>query len=208
MPTHLAGFLLLCTLMTLTPGLDTAVVIRNALARGQRAGIRTALGCATGLFAHATAVALGLSAILLTSAVVFEAVKLGGAALLIAFGLVSLWSARREPPPVAVQPDCDRRERSYLQGLLTNLMNPKATLFFLAALPQFVTSAAGHRTTLTALLLAVIAGCFSAGGLSLVAVLAARARRLLSSGRARRVQEATMGAILVGLGLKVATEAA
>lgn len=205
MSTHLTGFLALCFLMTLTPGLDTAVVLRNALARGGKAGIRTALGCASGLFAHAAGVALGLSAILLSSAVVFEVVRLSGAALLVVFGLLSLWSARREHPPVPVGSESRPKGGPYLQGLMTNLMNPKATLFFLAALPQFVS--AGGQPTLTALTLALIAGVFSGGGLSLVAILAGRARRFLSSARARRLQEATMGTVLVGLGVKVATEA-
>ncbi|WP_068425026.1 LysE family translocator [Piscicoccus intestinalis] len=189
----------------MTPGLDTAVVLRSALASGSHAGIRTALGCATGLFAHAAGVALGLSAILLNSAAVFEAVRLSGAVLLVAFGLISLWSACRNHQPLSTEPGSRRRRGPYVQGLLTNLMNPKATLFFLAALPQFVAS--GGQPTLTALFLALIAGGFSAGGLSLVAVLAGRARRLLSSARARRIQEATMGTVLVGLGLRVATEA-
>jgi threonine/homoserine/homoserine lactone efflux protein len=206
MTAHLSAFLTLCFFITLTPGLDTAVVVRSSLARGVRAGALTAVGCATGLFVHATGVALGLSALLLGSATVFQVVKLCGAALLILFGVVSLWSAWRGHGAQAVDGQPQRHGRPYLQGLMTNLMNPKATLFFLAALPQFIPGQQEGTATATALALAVIAGTFSVVGLSAFAVLAARARSLLSSRRARRAQETIMGTILIGLGVRVAVQ--
>lgn len=202
------GFLGVCLAMTLTPGLDTAVVIRNALRRGSRAGVLTGLGCALGLFVHAAVVAVGLAAILLRSAMVFEIVRWCGAALLIVIGALSLRSAfgvHDLSPANEMQPDRLPHGRSpaFVQGLLTNLTNPKATLFFLSALPQFVRTGTGSAFP-QAMLLAVIAAGFSATGLSLVGLLAGRARRWLASVRARRVQEAMMGAMLVGLGAKVA----
>ncbi len=206
MITALPAYLLLCLVMTATPGLDTAVVVRNTVAKGTRTGILTACGCASGLFIHAAGVALGLSTLLLQSAALFEIVRWCGAILLIAFGASSLWSAWRghrhavtdvpEPPP----------GRAYLQGLGTNLTNPKATLFFLSALPQFVAVRDTGNAVAAAMTLAVIAGCFSCGGLSAFAVLAGYARRGLSSPRIRRLQEATLGAVLVALGIRVATQ--
>lgn len=91
MSAAMLGFLGLCLVMTLTPGLDTAMVVRNAVRRGPVAGVLTALGCALGLFVHAAAVAAGLAAILLRSAVVFEVVRWVGAAFLV--GAMSLRSA-------------------------------------------------------------------------------------------------------------------
>ena len=95
--TGFASFLGLCLLITITPGLDTAVVIRSALRGGRAAGLRTALGCAAGLFVHATAVAFGLAELLLRSDAAFEAVKLAGALVLVVLGGRSLWSAWRSP---------------------------------------------------------------------------------------------------------------
>lgn len=131
MNTPIAAFLLLCLVMTVTPGLDTAMVIRSTISFGTRAGVLTAMGCATGLFAHATGVAVGLSAVLLKSAALFETVRMVGAGLLIVFGVLSLWSAWRGHPEVTGDELTQRQGRPYLQGLATNLTNPKATLFFL-----------------------------------------------------------------------------
>lgn len=215
MDPKMLGFLGLCLVITLTPGLDTAMVLRNSLRRGPRAGVLTSLGCALGLFVHAAAVAFGLAAILLQSAVVFEVVRWCGVVVLVVIGVLSLRSAAVDKPvePSAGVVASDESGRfgrgpSFLQGLLTNLTNPKATLFFLSALPQFVTTSADVSALPQAMLLAVIAGTFSAVGLSLVALLAGRARRWLSSRRAQRIQEAVMGTVLIGLGVKVALERA
>lgn len=99
-----------------------------------------------------------------------------------------------------------RRTTPFAQGLLTNLTNPKATLFFLATLPQFVPADQPSRAIRIALALGSVAVLFSAGGLSLVAVGVHRARHLLASRRARRVQDALLSVTLIGLGLRVAAE--
>ncbi|MFC4912875.1 LysE family translocator [Actinomadura gamaensis] len=209
----LLAYLGLCLLITVTPGLDTAVVIRGTLKGGPRAGLRTALGCALGLFVHATLVAVGLAGLLLRSAIVFEAVKLAGAAFLVYLGARTLWAVRHKPPlPGEALPQDDtpsrfaRFQSPFVQGLLTNLTNPKATLVFLATLPQFVPSGRPAEAVPIALGLALIAVLFSLSGLSLVAVAVGRVRHLLASPRVRRVQEALLGATLVGLGLRVAAE--
>lgn len=207
MSAAMVGFLGLCLVITLTPGLDTAMVLRNALRRGPRAGVLTALGCALGLFVHAAAVAVGLAAVLLRSAAVFEVVRLCGAALLVVFGLLSLKAAIAGPtrPADAAAPSRFAGP-AFVQGLLTNLTNPKATLFFLSALPQFVTVDAQGSALPQAMLLAVIAAAFSAAGLSLVALLAGRVRGYLSHPTAQRVQEGVVGTVLVGLGVAVALD--
>jgi threonine/homoserine/homoserine lactone efflux protein len=245
---QLPSYLSLCLLITLTPGLDTAVVVRSAVTWGRGAGLRTAVGCAAGLFVHAVAVALGLAGLLLSSAVAFEVVKLCGAAFLVLLGARSLWSAWRDrssasPPPVpplpipplpmppvpmppvpmppvpmppgpvqpvpvpAASPTPPRPRRTpFVQGLLTNLTNPKATVFFAASLPQFIPADRPATAVPVALLLASIAVLFSVTGLSLTALAVSRVRHLLRSRRARRIQEGLLGATLVFLGVRVATE--
>lgn len=208
MITALPAYLLLCLLMTLTPGLDTAVVVRNTVAKGTRSGVLTAVGCASGLFVHAAGVALGLSTLLLQSAELFTILRWCGAVLLVAFGVSSLAAAWRGGQVAAdlATDQVPRSGHSYLQGLGTNLTNPKATLFFLSALPQFVTAGQTSNAVGAAMTLAVIAGCFSCLGLAGFALLAGYARRGLSSPRIRRLQEATVGAVLVALGIRVATQ--
>jgi threonine/homoserine/homoserine lactone efflux protein len=206
----LTSYLGLCLLITVTPGLDTAVVTRSVLLRGRRSGLLTAAGCAAGLLVHAAAVAFGLATLLAQSAAAFEAVKLTGAAVLIVLGSRALWSSRRRRAADAQQalpepPDQPTKRLPFVQGLLTNLTNPKATLFFLAVLPQFLP----HEPALafpTALGLGAIAVAFSMTGLSLWAVGISRVRHLFSSTRLRRVQERMLGVTLIALGARVATE--
>ncbi|MCE6995335.1 LysE family translocator [Saccharothrix sp. S26] len=209
MTSGLLSYLGLCLLITVTPGLDTAVVVRNALRGGTRAGLWTAVGCAAGLFVHAFVVAIGLAGLLLRSQFAFDLVRLVGAVFLVLLGLRSLWVARR---PVVPAPGPQRevgrwgRRAPAVQGLMTNLTNPKATLFFLAALPQFVPVDEPGRAVPVAVGLAVIAVLFSLAGLGLVAVGLGRTRRWLDSPRARQAQEALLGATLVALGVRVALE--
>lgn len=213
--TALLPFLGLCLLITVTPGLDTAVVLRSTLRAGSYAGLRTALGCALGLFVHATAVALGLAELLLRSETAFEVVKVTGAVLLVFLGGRTLWSAwrsRRSGAPVEPVEPGDahgtrpRRGTPFLQGLLTNLTNPKATLFFVASLPQFVPVDRPGQAVPIALGLAAVAVLFSLAGLSVVAFAAGRVRHLLRSPRVGRIQDALLGTTLVALGVRVATE--
>ncbi|MGR3932504.1 LysE family translocator [Streptomyces sp. BRA346] len=209
--TGFASFLGLCLLITITPGLDTAVVIRSALRGGRAAGLRTALGCAAGLFVHATAVAFGLAELLLRSDAAFEAVKLAGALVLVVLGGRSLWSAWRspgaaDPGPVEERPGVPRGGNPFTEGLLTNLTNPKATLFFVAALPQFVPADRAAQAVPIALGLAAVAVLFQFAGLGLTAWAVHRLRHLLRSRRVRRAQDTLLGAALIGLGVRVATE--
>ncbi|HEV2655158.1 MAG TPA: LysE family translocator, partial [Ktedonobacteraceae bacterium] len=130
-------FIGVALVLTLTPGADTMLVMRNVLARGARAGIMTTLGICSGLFVHATLSALGLSFILVRSATAFEVVKFVGACYLIFLGLRSLWQllrARHATGGEAVigeQPAGQQKAgalRSFREGLLTNILNPKVAI--------------------------------------------------------------------------------
>ena len=197
---ELWGLLAVSIGMTLVPGIDTAMVLRVTLRSGRGAGLATAAGCATGLFVHAAAVAAGLAALVAASATAYQALKIAGAVFLIVLGIATLRGAER----VARAPRLEPSGHPFALGLLTNLGNPKALLFFLSVLPQFLD---GSDAALpTALAVAVIPVACSLGGLSLWAVASSRLRELLRTPRARRIQERIMGTVLIALGLRVAVQ--
>jgi RhtB (resistance to homoserine/threonine) family protein len=201
----------IAAILTLTPGADTMLVMRNVLARGQRAGILTAVGICSGLFFHATLSALGLSLILVRSAVVFEMVKLTGACYLIFLGGQSLWRALHHG--ASKVPDThesivieQKKEscRSIVEGLLTNVLNPKVAIFYLAFLPQFISP--GDPVLAKSVMLAGIHFTLGIIWLSLVTVFLGRMRALLTRPRVRGAIEATTGAVLIAFGVRLAME--
>lgn len=194
------GLLAVSIGMTLVPGIDTAMVMRVTLRSGRRAGLLTAAGCATGLFVHAAAVAAGLAALVAASATAYQALKIAGAVFLIVIGLATLRGAGRSEWAPRLEP----AGRPFALGLLTNLGNPKALLFFLSVLPQFLDGA--DAALPTALAVAVIPVACSLAGLSLWAIASGGLRELLRSPRAQRIQERIMGTVLVALGLRVALD--
>lgn len=133
-------------LLNVTPGPDTLYIVGRSSAQGLRAGVVAALGIAAGSFVHITAAALGLSAILAASAGAFTAIKLLGAAYLVYVGVTLLVSSStpfERATTVRLAPAAMRGV--FMQGFLTNALNPKVALFFLAFLPQFVESDATNQ---------------------------------------------------------------
>jgi RhtB (resistance to homoserine/threonine) family protein len=202
---ELVAFTLVATIVTVIPGVDMALVARNVLARGRRAGYVTSVGICSGLWVHAVASALGLSAILMTSATLFSAVKLVGALYLVGLGLVSLrgaLSARRLEPhgtPVATAASA---RRAFAQGFLSNLLNPKVAIFYLTLLPQFVRPQ--DPVLARSLLLAGIHVVIGLAWLVAYAYFLGRLGALLQRPRVRRALEGITGALLVGLGARLA----
>jgi threonine/homoserine/homoserine lactone efflux protein len=188
--------------MTLIPGIDTAMVLKTTLRSGRPAGLKTAAGCATGLFVHAGAVAVGLAALIAASATAYHALRLAGALFLIVFGIVTIVRPAREQPHA---PRLDLSGHPFVVGLLTNLGNPKALLFFLSVLPQFLPASTAAALPAAVALAAIPVSC-SFAGLAAWAILSGRARSLLQTPRARRIQERITGSVLVALGLRVAAE--
>ncbi|MGW6405166.1 LysE family translocator [Streptomyces sp. NPDC055134] len=142
MPTHLLGFVVTVWLLTMLPGAGQAVMVRQTLAGGHRQARATIAGNATGLLIWSTAAAAGLSAVLLANPGVYEAVRVAGGCVLVVLGITTLRSARRAPDTdtPAVEPEGPERWRAaYLAGLGTALGNPKAGVFAVSVLPQFVT---------------------------------------------------------------------
>jgi threonine/homoserine/homoserine lactone efflux protein len=126
-------------LLNLTPGQDTLYILGSSIAYGRRVGLASALGICAGCIAHTLAAALGLSAILATSATAFIMVKLIGAAYLIYLGMRAL-AARGGADSPLPRPSNTSTALAFRRGVLTNVLNPKVALFFLALLPQFIDS--------------------------------------------------------------------
>jgi RhtB (resistance to homoserine/threonine) family protein len=132
-------------LLNLTPGPDTLYILGRSVAHGRRAGVASALGISVGSLFHTGAAALGLSAFLATSAWAFTFVKLAGAAYLIFLGVRALIERQHE---LTMPAHFKRRGagEAFRQGILTNILNPKVALFFLAFLPQFIDAGAPSKT--------------------------------------------------------------
>nr|WP_297458146.1 LysE family translocator [uncultured Halomonas sp.] len=199
-------FLLAITLLSMTPGVDTLLVIRNTARGGLRDGVLTSVAICCGLFVHATVSALGISLILLQSAWAFGLLKLIGAGYLVWLGVQSLRSARRGTPLPVAGVAMNRQPVSLClplrEGFLSNVFNPKTVIFYMAFLPQFI--APGDPALLKSLWLAgvhfVIANVWQIG----VAVMVGRAGRLLARRWVARTLDGITGTVLVALGIKLA----
>ena len=142
---HDFGFFLVAgILLNLTPGPDTAYILGRSIAQGREAGIAPALGICVGSIFHTSAAALGLSAILATSALAFGAIKLLGGVYLVFLGLKMIFERGGQ---LSLPSNFRRRTRNaaFRQGILTNVLNPKVALFFLAFLPQFIDPASNAK---------------------------------------------------------------
>ena len=209
MITNFPAFVGIALLVILSPGQDTALTIRNTLVGGRAGGIATAAGVVSGLAAWTVASSAGLAALLVASQPLFLAIRLIGAAYLIFLGLQALRAAIFQRPghadgtPVAPRARL-RRMVAYRQGLLSNLSNPKIVVFFLSLFPQFVTR--GQAAFVSLLLLGLIFCSITLAWLTLYAIVVARIGDFLRRDRVRRALEATTGLVLVGLGLRLATE--
>lgn len=201
----LITFLLAIGLLTIAPGLDTVVVVRNSLRGGWRDGFLTSFGICCGLFAHALLSALGVSLILTTSAELFTLFKLAGAGYLGWLGLRNLRAAfGRHPGLLSGETANETLQpmRSLREGLLSNLLNPKTAAFYLALLPQFIDP--NGNAIAQSLLLAAIHFALSMAWQCGLALAAGRARPLLNSARFARGIEGVLGATLIAIGLRLA----
>ncbi|WP_035608571.1 LysE family translocator [Haloferula sp. BvORR071] len=130
-------FLLSGFLLNLTPGPDNFYILGRSMAQGRGAGVASALGIGAGALVHTSAAALGLSAIIAASATAFFLVKLAGAAYLIYLG-IRMMRSRASSDPLPASFSTSGFWPVFRQGLLTNVLNPKVALFFLAFMPQFI----------------------------------------------------------------------
>jgi threonine/homoserine/homoserine lactone efflux protein len=205
---HLGWFVLAGWLLNLTPGPDVLFIVTNALRSGVRAGLIAALGITAGCFVHIFAAALGLSALLATSATAFTVLKWVGAIYLLYVGLQLILSTHQNAMNSIAANAIDARATSlksiFFKGFLTNALNPKVALFFLAFVPQFIAPGAANKP-LAFVLLGVL---FNLNALPInfgYAVLGGwAARRLSLVQRGMHALERVAGAMFVGFGLKLA----
>ena len=202
-------FTLVAAALTVSPGADTMLVVRNVLRGGRRDGVVTTLGICSGLFFHAVLSALGVSVILMQSATAFQVVKIAGACYLVWLGLRSLRGALRDAhdargPDHSVVTEAVPSRRCFVEGLLCNLLNPKVAVFYLAFLPQFI------RPTDPVLAKSlVLAGIHYTEGilwLLTLSIVLDRTRRFFLRFAVRRWLDGLCGVVLVGLGSRLALE--
>jgi threonine/homoserine/homoserine lactone efflux protein len=196
---------LVLLLGTISPGQDMALVAKVSITQGRRAAFATTLGIVSGLPLHATASALGLSVILATSATAYSVVKLAGAGYLIYLGTRAILRARAHTRATTVAPSEPLSGRSaYLQGFLTNALNPKVALLYLTILPQFISP--GQSVLGRSLLFAAIHVGLGLVWLTTYAYLLDRLGQVMQRPSVRAQLERVTGAVLIALGLRTALE--
>jgi RhtB (resistance to homoserine/threonine) family protein len=196
----LVGFVGFAALLTILPGSDMALVTRNVLAVGRRRSLGTIVGIACGCVIHATASALGISAVLATSASAFNVMKAVGAAYLVWLGVQSIRAANR--PAVASVSRASTRTSPFLQGFLTNILNPKVAIFYLTVLPQFVSP--GENVLKRSLLLASIHILMGLVWLTAYAWFVDRLGGVLTRPKVKAWLERVTGGVLIALGARLA----
>lgn len=213
MRAEVSTFVGVAAALIVAPGPDMALVTRNALTFGRRAAFLTSFGTCTGLLIHGAAATVGLSAIVATSALAFEVVKIAGAVYLTLLGvgtLYSVWIKRHHSVDSdIVQPASESqrwtpsvRTSPFRQGVLTNVLNPKVAIFFLSFLPQFVLS--GQPVAASTLMLSGIFIAMTLVWLVTYASVVVLARRFLLRSSVRRLLETLTGSVLMFLGVRLA----
>jgi threonine/homoserine/homoserine lactone efflux protein len=203
---HLAPFVVVAVVVVVTPGVDMALVTKNALLHGRRAALASALGVNVGIALWTVAAALGVAAIVRASAAAFAFVKFAGALYLVYLGVHALRAARRERRPEAVRAPAPALSTpaAFRQGLISNALNPKIAVFFTSLLPQFVSH--GSSTAVDLLALGAVFNLIGIAWLTVYALAAARGRALLQRPRVRTALDYVSGLVLVGLGVRLALE--
>jgi len=204
---HFFTFLVAISILTMVPGADTVMVTRNSMRGGFKDGFYTSLGICNGLFIHAAISIGGLSVILLNSAELFHTVKLIGAAYLCWMG-VSSFRQMMKGGTVEKQLVASGGQvsivRSLREGFLSNVLNPKPVVFYMAFLPQFIDPTG--NPVLQAIVLVGIHYILAMIWQCLLAAMVQKAKEFLSSPRVRVVMDGIMGTVLIGFGLKLALD--
>jgi threonine/homoserine/homoserine lactone efflux protein len=194
-------------IINVTPGLDTVLVLRTSIAQGRATGLISGLGINTGCLAWGLAAAAGVTGLLAASHVAYQSVRIAGAAYLVWLGCCALWRSRRGSPPLAeaeeIREDSGRLA-AFRSGLTTNLLNPKAGLFYMSLLPQFIPH--GAPVFGTALLLTLIDVtelliwfCFLSAAASTLA-------QRINQASFRRRMEQVSGLVFIGFAIDLAID--
>ncbi|MFI9591423.1 LysE family translocator [Nonomuraea sp. NPDC052265] len=201
---YLLAFVGACFLVAMVPGVSTAIILRQTLRSGRGSGLAATLGNETGILLWALAAAFGLSALLVASQVAYDVMRVTGAVVLVVMGAQALWQARKGSPPAEGEVVAGLRG-SYLSGLGTCLANPKAAVFAMSFLPQFVPS--GQNVPLTLVSLAVVWVLVDTVWYGLLIWTVAKAKDFLGRPAVRRRLEQISGVVLIGLGVRLVLDA-
>jgi RhtB (resistance to homoserine/threonine) family protein len=200
-------FVLMCIFLIILPGPDTAIATKNTLTVGRSGGLKTALGTCCALLIHTSAAVLGLSAIIVKSALLFSVFKYVGAVYLIYLGVKTLWSLKIREEAASVEMNTDKQFENtscFKQGFLTNILNPKVAVFFLTFLPQFVDP--GSNTFIPFLIMGITYTVLTSIWFLLYVYLINQISAFMKRPKAQNMIEGITGTILIGFGIKLALE--
>jgi threonine/homoserine/homoserine lactone efflux protein len=205
-PDLLLAYLAVATLLALSPGPDTMFVLASSASGGARSGVAATLGISSGGVVHASAAALGISALIAASPPAFEALQLGGALYLAWIGAQALYRLRRgfgERRSAAAAMTPVSAATSYRRGFVTNVLNPKVAIFYVAFLPQFADPLLGHVSLQIFLLGAVhnVIGTLWLAGLALASGRMVQA--FAQNARVRAWLDGTAGAVYLILAARI-----
>jgi threonine/homoserine/homoserine lactone efflux protein len=186
--------------LAVTPGPGIFYVLGRTLHGGRREGVLSSLGTFVGGSVHVVAAALGLSVILATSATAFLVIRYAGAAYLVYLGIYMIRSRNLK---LELQSETAKSHQHVLQGITTEVLNPKTALFFLSFIPQFVSPALGHVTLQFLTLGAISVGLNTAADLIVVMLASTIAKQLKHNSKFNRRQRTASGAGMIGLGIYV-----
>ncbi|MEU7900333.1 LysE family translocator [Nonomuraea sp. NPDC049152] len=199
---YLIAFIGACVLVAMVPGVSTAVILRQTIRAGRGSGLAATLGNETGILLWALAAAFGLSALVLASELAYDIMRVAGAVVLVYMGVQSL--RRKDHAEVEVKA-VDGWRKSYLAGFGTCLANPKAAVFAMSFLPQFVPE--GRNVPLTLITLALVWVLVDTVWYGAVIWAVARAKAVLGRPAVRRRLEQVSGVVLIALGVRLVVDA-
>lgn len=204
---HLIGFAVVAALLVVSPGPNGVLIAKTVPGSGRAAGFANVAGFVAAFFLHGSLSVFGISLILVQSADAFFAVKMLGAAYLCWIGVKALWDAWKTTGPIApIRPARGRRGlvAAGAEGFLTNALNPKVSMFYLAAFPQFISVGAGPGAVADAFVLVVVYAAINAVWFSAMIVLFHRLSAAARSGRFRRWLKTVTGVVFIGFGVRLA----
>ena len=203
---EIATFVFVATLLVMSPGPNGFLIAKTVPTSGRRAGFANIAGFVTAFFLHGSLAVLGISILLVNSAMAFSIVKFIGAAYLCWIGFKALYAAIAGAPTVGTATPARRRRtllRAYVEGFITNALNPKVSMFYLAAFPQFITI--GEASAASSFLLVFLHTMVAAIWFSAMVLLFSKLTSISQSGRFQRWLKGVTGVVFIGFGLKLAT---